>query len=47
MNSSDYALGIDIGGTKIAIGVVAADGRVLGGAFLPDPACDAPSDART
>ncbi len=29
MNSPCHALGIDIGGTKIAIGVVAADGRVL------------------
>jgi hypothetical protein len=25
---------------------LAADGRVLGGAFLPDPACDGPADAR-
>ena len=29
MKPPRYALGIDIGGTKIAIGVVAADGRVL------------------
>ncbi len=35
MNSPDYALGIDIGGTKIAIGVVAADGRVLACRTLP------------
>ena len=30
-----YALGIDIGGTKIAIGVIAADGRVLAQRLLP------------
>jgi len=26
---------------------VGADGLVLGGAFLPDPTCDAPNDARS
>lgn len=38
MKKARYALGIDIGGTKIALGVVAEDGRVLTRASFPTDA---------
>ncbi|MGJ9411987.1 ROK family glucokinase [Aeromicrobium sp. CF4.19] len=35
--SADLGVGIDIGGTKIAGGVVAADGRLMGSRSIPTP----------
>lgn len=37
------AIGIDIGGTKIAAGVVTADGRIVDRALLPTPMDDEPA----
>jgi glucokinase len=34
---AQYAIGLDLGGTKIAAGVVAPDGRVVAGAVVPTP----------
>ena len=38
MKATDLALGVDIGGTKIAIGLVAADGRILASETFPTEA---------
>jgi len=38
MNATGPALGVDIGGTKIAIGLVAADGRIIASEVLPTEA---------
>ena len=45
MMSRRYAVGIDIGGTKLAIGLVATDGRVLHERTLPTESWRGPVDA--
>jgi predicted NBD/HSP70 family sugar kinase len=38
MNATGLALGVDIGGTKIAIGLVAPDGRIIASEVFPTEA---------
>ena len=47
MGAKDPALAIDIGGTKIAVGLVEPDGRLLTWAQIPTPRLDAEQLWRT